>query len=188
MDAQLPAITPAADAGGEFAEGQPALAFDDIPNLPESDMCPMTLAHLVQVLEALTPEQRREVIGEALGISGPCGFETDPRDSAALQELRCVIDDELGWHTPEEEEAADYVANVRRMRADLDEMDAARRAEKDRADKAEAERDALRVQVNRLVLERAESRLTDEERHAIAMDEMLERGGQEPESEEENEL
>lgn len=39
----------------------------------------MTLAHLIQVLAALTDEQRREVIGQALGITGFGGFECDPR-------------------------------------------------------------------------------------------------------------
>jgi len=43
----------------------------------------------------------------------------------------------------------------------------------------EAELDDLRAKLNSVVLERASSRLTDQERHEIAMDDMAEAGGEE---------
>lgn len=70
---------------------------------------------LMRLLAALPVETRDEVIKRALGIGGLGGFETDPRDSAALLELRQVIDDELGWESEEQEEEADYVGRVREV-------------------------------------------------------------------------
>lgn len=37
----------------------------------------------------------------------------DERDSAALSELRAVIDDEIGWEDGEQEEAGDYLARLK---------------------------------------------------------------------------
>lgn len=42
----------------------------------------------------------------------PIGFGTDPRDSAALLELREIIDNDAGWESEEQEEGANYGARL----------------------------------------------------------------------------
>jgi hypothetical protein len=51
----------------------------------------------------------------AVGLGEIGGFGVDPKDSAALLELRAAIDDHLGWRNEKEEHAGDYVARVKQV-------------------------------------------------------------------------
>lgn len=42
-------------------------------------------------------------------------FGVDPNDSAALLELRCAIDDYLGWSSKKDQETGDYVERIREV-------------------------------------------------------------------------
>lgn len=76
--------------------------------------------HLVEILLRLGPDRRSEIIKQALDLGDLGGFETDPRDSASLEELRSAIDDALGWENEADEEAGDYVRRVREVGVALD--------------------------------------------------------------------
>ena len=54
--------------------------------------------------------------------AGPFGEgpDTDPGDSEALMRLRNIIDDEIGWASPAEEEAGDYEGRLRQLARQLD--------------------------------------------------------------------
>ena len=59
-------------------------------------------------------------LSDLAGVDGdPVGFGIDPKDSQALLHLRSAVDDALGWENIEQEEAADYVARVRQVGAQL---------------------------------------------------------------------
>lgn len=57
-------FTPAADDCGEYSEAQPALVFDPKHGGYDDEWSRMTLAHLVAVLKALSPEQFAAVRAE----------------------------------------------------------------------------------------------------------------------------
>lgn len=79
----------------------------------------------LELLESVESRyDRRELLERAtvcrnfinvLGMGVDPGFGVDPKDSAALQELRAAIDDHLSWDSNENEEKADYVARVRQV-------------------------------------------------------------------------
>ena len=66
------------------------------------------LQQVTAAVEAVRPE-------EDDGGGGFGGFGTDPKDSAALLELRQIIDDEIGWPTFEQEEIANYGDRLRAL-------------------------------------------------------------------------
>jgi hypothetical protein len=51
--------------------------------------------------------------------SGPFGSDVDPGDSERLRRLREIIDTEIGWASPEDEEAGDYEARLREVAEEL---------------------------------------------------------------------
>jgi hypothetical protein len=64
----------------------------------------------------LRPFPRRRTVAErAVGLGEIGGFGVDPKDSAALLELRAAIDEHLGWRKQKEEDAGDYVARVKQV-------------------------------------------------------------------------
>lgn len=50
------------------------------------------------------------------------GFGVDPEDSERLRRLRSIIDDDIGWASPEEEEIGNYEARLRQIAAELPQL------------------------------------------------------------------
>jgi hypothetical protein len=51
--------------------------------------------------------------------AGPFSHDVDPGDSDSLRRLREIIDLELGWASPEDEEAGDYEGRLRQVALEL---------------------------------------------------------------------
>lgn len=51
--------------------------------------------------------------------AGPFGSDVDPKDSESLRRLREIIDSEIGWASPEDEEAGDYEIRLKQVAREL---------------------------------------------------------------------